>query len=36
MIANGQLTATELAVPSVQALVSIFHRILIEGARAKE
>jgi AcrR family transcriptional regulator len=36
LIANGQFSAMELAVPSVEELVSIFNRIFIEGARAKE
>jgi len=36
LIANGQFTAMELAVPSVEELVSIFNRIFIEGAKAKE
>ena len=36
LIANGQFTAMDLAVPSVEELLGIFNRILIEGARAKE
>ena len=36
LVANGQFSAMELAVPSVEELVGIFNRILIEGTRAKE
>ena len=36
LIANGQFSAMDLAVPSVEELVGIFNRMFIEGARAKE
>ena len=36
LIANGQFSAMDLAVPSVEELLSIYNRMLIEGARAKE
>ena len=36
LIANGQFSAMDLAVPSVEELLGIFNRIFIEGARAKE
>jgi len=36
LIANGQFSAMDLPLPSVEELLSIYNRILIEGLRAKE